>query len=299
MTTTTPSTYQPPWGIRTGAALLRTLEAAAPALATPLALRLFFTPLPGKWVARRRAVPAPWQAQRLAFEGASLTVWRRRDVAPDAPRVLLLHGWAGDAQQLRPLGELLAWRGFDAVMVDFPAHGRSDGWRTTLPQWSRALFTLTGSLGPWHGAAAHSAGAMALAHAAARGLPVQRLALLGTAPPPRAIVQAFGGALRLPARLQTRMRERIEADEGVPFSQFETPWLAAQVAGLGRPLPTLLVHDEGDRLAPMAPARALAAAWPGAQLHVTQGLGHRRLLSDDAVLQRVAAHLGGPGRAVA
>jgi hypothetical protein len=32
---------------------------------------------------------------------------------------------------------------------------------------------------------------------------------------------------------------------------------------------------------------AIAAAWPGARLHVTSGLGHRRLLRDPNVIAEV------------
>lgn len=53
------------------------------------------------------------------------------------------------------------------------------------------------------------------------------------------------------------------------------------------PPPTLLVHDRDDRFAPFDQTEAVAAAWPGALLHVTTGLGHLRLLSDAGVVARV------------
>ena len=105
----------------------------APAAGTRLALRLFFTPLPTKAIARRRPVPAPWRAQRFPFEGGHVVLWRRPDVeAADRgrPVVLLVHGWAGDAMQMRPLGDALAQAGFAPLLLDFPGHGRSDGWRS-------------------------------------------------------------------------------------------------------------------------------------------------------------------------
>ena len=99
--------------------------------------------------------------------------------------MLLVHGWAGDAQQMLTLAEALAQAGFDPVLLDFPAHGRSGGWRATLPQFARALWAASARLGPLHAVVAHSLGALAAAHAAANGLPVGRLALLAPSPPPR------------------------------------------------------------------------------------------------------------------
>src|SRR3954466_11471591 len=88
-------------GSRTAQALgatLRTLDAVAPGWGTRAALRLFFTPLPWK-LAMRRAVPDEWQADAWPFEGVTLAVYRRRDLDPGRPVVLLVHGWAGSGLQ--------------------------------------------------------------------------------------------------------------------------------------------------------------------------------------------------------
>lgn len=263
-------------------AALRTAHRWSPRVATQLALRLFFTPLPSKQQARARPVPAPWVAQRRRFESGELVTWQRSDVPAGAPKVLLVHGWAGDAQQWRALGDRLAAAGFDPVLLDLPAHGRSDGRRSTLPQWVRALFAATATLGPWHAVVAHSLGALASAHAAARGLPAQRLALVATSPPPRLFLRWFASGLGPGEALAQRMQQRIEGREGVPLAQFEPAWLGQHLQQ-----PTLLVHDRDDRTAPLPVAERLAAALPQAELALTQGLGHRRILADEQVLQRL------------
>jgi len=271
------------------AALLRGLHRISPRLGTRVALGLFFTPVPTKWLARSRAVPRPWVARQLPFEGGHISVWQRGDVATGAPKVLLAHGWAGDAQQMRPLGDTLAAAGFDPVLLDLPAHGRSGGWRSNLPQWVRALFAVTARFGPWDGAVAHSLGAMALSHALARGLPARRAALIALAPPPWQFLRWFAQAMGTGEGLAPRMRGHVERREGVPLAQFEPGWLGARLAQ-----PTLLVHDRGDVTAPLAGSEALLAGLGAGRLHVTEGLGHRRLLNDPGVMQQVSSHLGAP-----
>ena len=267
---------------------LRFAHRWSPALATRLALQLFFTPLPGKRHARARAVPEPWSWTRHPFEGGELTTWQRPDISPGRPRILLVHGWAGDAQQWRPLGDRLAAAGFDPVLVDLPAHGRSDGARSTLPQWVRALFAVSARLGPWHGVAAHSLGALASAHALARGLCAGRLALVATSPPPRQFLRWFAGVLGPGEALAERMQAWIERHEGVPMEQFEPAWLGARMTQ-----PTLLVHDRDDRTAPLSGAERLAGAIPGARLVTSSGLGHRRVLAEAGVLDQLVEHLRG------
>jgi pimeloyl-ACP methyl ester carboxylesterase len=268
---------------------LRASQSLAPAVATRLALRLFFTPLPLKLAARRRPLPATWRVERWSFEQGEVAAYRRTDTpaeAPPRPTVLLVHGWAGDAQQMLGLGDTLAAAGFEPVLLDFPAHGRSGGWRSTLPQFVRALWAASARLGPLHGVVAHSLGALAAAHAAANGLPVRRLALIAPSPPPALFLQWFARSLRLRDGISQRMGTTIEQVEGVPLLRFEPAWLGPRLAQ-----PTLVVHDEGDRVSPLAVGQRLSQAVAGARLLVTRSLGHRRVLADAAVADAVAAHL--------
>lgn len=266
---------------------LRLSQSVAPAAATRLALRLFFTPLPLKLAARRRLLPAPWRVERWPFEHGAMAVYRRdEESAVERPTVLLVHGWAGDAQQMRTLADALDAAGLNPVLLDFPAHGRSEGWRASLPQFVRALWAASARLGPLHAVVAHSLGALAAAHAVANGLPVQRLALLAPSPPPALFLQWFARSLRLPDGISQRMGTAIERVEGVPLARFDPAWLGPRLT-----LPTLVVHDEGDRVSPLAVGQRLSQAIAGAQLLTTQQLGHRRVLADAAVASAVVSHL--------
>jgi len=266
---------------------LRLAQALGPRLGGALALRLFCSPLPPKFLGRR-ALPAPWVAEDWAFEGSHLRAWRHGEPAAERPRVLLVHGWGGRAAQMRALAEALWQAGMDPVLLDLPAHGHSGGWSSHLPQWRRALFAAAARLGPLHGLVAHSLGAVAGLSAAARGLPVQRLALLATSAPPATVLAWFGHAFGLGEASRADLRERLEQLSGGPLAQFEPAGLAQ---GLGQPV--LLIHDEQDRAAPVAHARALVEALPQARLLLSSGLGHRRVLDHISHLDAVCAHLRG------
>ena len=55
--------------------------------------------------------------------------------------------------------------------------------------------------------------------------------------------------------------------------------------------PALVVHDTGDAVIPIAGGRALAESWPGARIIETSGLGHNRILRDQAVVETVAGFI--------
>jgi pimeloyl-ACP methyl ester carboxylesterase len=267
---------------------LRLTHRIAPGAGTRLALRLFFTPLPLKTSARRRPAPEDWHAQRYPLEHGSFVLWTRSDAAPapERPPVLLVHGWAGDAMQMRALGDALSQASYAPLLLDFPAHGRSDGWRSTLPQFVRTLFAVQARIGPLHALVAHSLGALAATHAAAKGLAVERLVLIAPSAPPAKVIHWFAHGFGVGEALAARMKQWIEGVEGIPLDQFEPAWLGRRATQ-----PTLIVHDRADKAAPHAAGVALARTLTNAQLLSTDGLGHRRVLSDAAVIDAVRDHL--------
>lgn len=264
---------------------IRMMHRLSPSLGTRGAVGLFLTPIPWKLASRAPGADI-WRKERWAFEKTHLSVYRRRDGDRTRPTVLLLHGWSGDASHLATIGERLHLDGFEPVILEFPAHGRSGRWRSSVAQFARAIFTAAGRLGPLHGVVAHSLGTLALTHAVARGLNTERLVLVAPAAPGLTFLRWFSEVIGMDPELGDRMRRRIERKESVDFEHFEPEWVGPRVTQ-----PTLVVHDHNDKIVPMAVAERLANALTNSRLHQTSGLGHQRLLHDPSVTAEIAAHL--------
>jgi pimeloyl-ACP methyl ester carboxylesterase len=114
---------------------------------------------------------------------------------------------------------------------------------------------------------------------------MDKLVLLAPSAPPAIFLRWFAGSFGLADSVPQRMRDHIELREGIPLVQFEPDWLGERVLQ-----PTLIVHDEGDRVAPFAAGQRVARALSGARLHPTQGLSHTRVLGDPAVAMAVLRH---------
>ena len=261
-----------------------------PALGVRAAYRVFGTPLPPKWLSRRQAPDAAWRREAWAFENADLGVYTLAAPSPEAPRVLLAHGWGGHAGQLLALARAVHAAGFTPVLLEMPAHGASRGTASNLPQFARALdyvaARLTAHGAPLQAAVAHSLGANALAYAASRGLPAERLVLLAPPASPLAYTRYFAQVFGLSERTRAAMQRLVEAREGILMTGLEPAAVGPRIRQ-----PLLLVHDREDRVNRFADAEAFRDAVAGARLVATQGLGHRRILQDPSVLREVAAFI--------
>jgi pimeloyl-ACP methyl ester carboxylesterase len=260
-----------------------------PALAVRAAYRLFGTPLPPKWISRRRGWSPDWHIEQWPFEDAGLTLYSR-PVAPHGPLVLLVHGWGGHAGQMLALADRLSAQGLRPVIVEMPAHGRSRGSVSNLPQFARVLEYVTARLlqqgHTLRAVVAHSLAANAGAYAASRGLAAGRLVLLAPPASPLEYTRLFAHVFGLSEATRAAMQRRIEAREGILMPQFEPAAVGPRIS-----LPTLVVHDRQDSINRFADGVAYSEAIAGARLLATEGLGHRKLLKDDEVLRQVAAFL--------
>lgn len=277
--------YQSSPGIRLFRLALGTSQRLWPALAVRAACHLFLTPLPPKWLQRRKW-DAGWKIEAWPFEGASLTLYSQ-PVAPHGPVVLLVHGWGGHAGQMLALAQALAQQGLRPVVLEMPAHGRSAGLQTTLAQFARAIEYVTASLMQQghtvRALVAHSLGASAGAFAMSKGLPIERLVLLAPPASPPEYTRLFAQVFGLSETTRAAMQKRVEGIAAILMPQFEPGAVGPRIR-----VPTLVVHDRHDSINSFADGMAFSHAIKGAQLIATDGLGHRKILKDAEVIGKVA-----------
>ena len=269
-------------------ALFATLERTSPALAGRLAEALWFRLPPTPQAARRRLrTPAGGEPFEVTWAGGTI---RGRVYGQWAnPTAYLVHGWGGWWQQLAAQVEPLVAAGLCVVAMDLPGHGEAGRGRhgrrsTDVVEMAEALAAVVADFGRPTLVVAHSLGAMAAMHALRLGVRPQAYAFLA---PPRSaepMVDAFARALGVGPRATAVLHRRIRARAGLALADLDMVGAAAEHSSL----PALLVvHDRGDRETSAAGSVELATAWHGARLLLTDGLGHRRLLWDPAVVERV------------
>jgi len=260
----------------------------APDLAGAWAERLFLTPPRPKDAVLTALDLIDAKSGLLEHRGRAIATWTWGARSHEAPAVLLAHGWGGHAAQMRAFVFPLLSAGYRVVAFDQPAHGVSEGRLTGLPDFADVLARVASRAGVVHGVIAHSLGGAAAALAIARGLPVRRAVVIGASLDVGGYARRFARWHGMPERVREAMQAAIEERFGVRWSQLDVAKLAPRLAA-----PALVIHDRDDRAVPWSQGAELARAWPGAQLMSTSGLGHRRILEDDAVTGAAAEFIAG------
>lgn len=248
---------------------------------------LFCTPFPSS---RARALAAPTghaAESDLDLDGQHIHTYVWGD--PQAqPYVLFAHGWSSHGTRFLPWVERLRAGGYAVVAFDQPAHGRSDGQRSTLPEFARTLAAVGQRFGPAAALVGHSLGGAAAAVAMARGLAVERAVLIAPAADPVDAAMRFARLVGLPIRLGRRMVAMFESMVGTSFAEFQAQYNAPRI---GRP--ALIVHDLDDREVPWAEGERYARYWQDSRLLSTRGLGHNKIAQHEEVIAAALRFLHG------
>lgn len=264
---------------------MRVLGTVSPRVAGRVAFELYHTPR--SFRPRPHEVEVLRDARRFSIPlgGAPLAAyeWGRGERT-----VVLMHGWEGRAGQLGAFVSPLVAGGFRVVAFDGPAHGSSPGRRADTEGFAAGLLETQKRCGPLYAAIAHSMGATSVMYAQGQGLRLERAVFLAPMALSTEPLRKFVAIAGIVPAVERDLRRRIELAYGKEvWRRFELPTL------VGRPTASLLVlHDRNDRDVSFNEGEALAAAWPSAELVLTSGLGHRRILRDADVVRRAIDFVG-------
>ena len=238
----------------------------------------FLTPRPSK--ASPRDEELLGRGSDLELNALAGTSWGT------GPPVLLAHGWESRRTHWGAFVTPLVEAGFRAVAVDAPAHGDSPGTKANVLQYGKALVEVGRELGPFAGVVGHSFGAGASVIALHRGLSAERAVFISGPSSVVTVIERWGrrdGLADSEIPTFVRLVER-EVGEGVEFMDVTqiVPLLATRA---------LVVHDRNDKEIPVEEGLAVAAAWRGARMMVTERFGHRRIMLAGEVVQAVVEFL--------
>lgn len=208
--------------------------------------------------------------------------WKAAD--PAARRVLVVHGFDSGMRFLADFAPSLLEAGFDVMGLDLPGHGESEGktvnyiWATESIQQVQRLF------GTAYGIVGHSfGGAMSVLSStgnppAVEAIPVERLVLIAAPNRLPNTLNRFRAQVGFGPRVDKAFRRKLAVLGGRERADYG---MDSNLAGSG--IPTLVIHDRGDKEVPFTDAEEMSELTE-VTVRAVDGWGHNRILGAPEVI---------------
>ncbi len=261
---------------------LRAANMVSARLASRLLYWLWCHPIRHKPSARELQFKREAQASDFSAGGVGYKLYSMGQ----GPAVLLMHGWDGRATQMMAFAKPLVEAGFRVVMFDAHGHGESPGQQTNGVVISDMVIEAAKRVGGFYGLVAHSMGG-SFALVALEKIRIERIVLIA---PPQSLQAAYDKIekrLGIPARPGQMFRERFARDFPDVWNRFSIEQIVPRLAGVKG----LVIQDQDDDFVLPDEGRAVHAKWPGCELFLTEGFGHRKILRAEPVVRKTVEFL--------
>jgi pimeloyl-ACP methyl ester carboxylesterase len=264
---------------------LRLIERFSPEMGMRVAAHIFSKPLKFKLPKKEREALAHCHTKFVAIPEINETImcfeWKNK-----GEKVLLAHGWSGRGTQLYAIAESLHKKGYHVISFDAPAHGKSTGKITNMLQWGVAIKTLNNHYGEFDVYIGHSLGSMAILKYCEQVSNAKKIITIGSGDLMRTIFDNFIMSVGLKPKTSERMKTYFQDKYNIKINEYDASYVVRQ-----QQAPTLIIHDEDDHDINVSCAKNIHKQHPNATLMVTKGLGHRRILRDEKVIQKILSFI--------
>ena len=204
------------------------------------------------------------------------------------PEILFVHGWNGRGVNFAYFFNALIDAGYSVIAYDAPAHGDSDGQFTNyfeLTDTVRAFFDPSNGFNI-QGIIAYSIGASAAINCISKEKPSIDTVLIAPALKLKELLFNHFNHHGVPKIVYQSLIAELERYYGYDLHQDNPYDLAKTIAAK-----MLIVHDKDDRTIPYMVSKILSEKTDNVDLHTTEGLGHKRLLRDKAVVDFITRYI--------
>lgn len=197
-------------------------------------------------------------------------------------KVLLVHGWSGRGTQLFKIADALRKEGYSTISFDAPAHGKSPGNSSIMLEFIASITELEKQFGPFEIAIGHSLGGMTVLNAAKSGFKTNKIVVIGSGDVVQDIINDFIKKLELKPIISFKLSNYFENKYKESLDNYSAFKAASAIT-----IPILVVHDENDYEVPVGAGIHIHEHAQNSELMLTQGLGHRKILGDANVINKI------------
>lgn len=201
-------------------------------------------------------------------------------------KTLLVHGWSGRGTQFFKIADELLKNDFSVVSFDAPAHGKSPGSKTIMVEFIESILEIDRKFGPFEFAIGHSLGGMALMNAVNNNFKINKLITIGSGNVVLDIFIDFINKIKMKPNQVDLLRVYFEKKYNKSMNELSSYINVAKIK-----IPLLIIHDENDNEIPIECAYQIQKHFVKGNLFVTKGLGHRKILGDSEVINKIISFL--------
>lgn len=203
-------------------------------------------------------------------------------------KVLLVHGWEGQAGNFSDLIENLLINGYTVYSFDGPSHGYSSKGGTSLFEFSELVGVLIKKYDIKH-LVSHSFGGVATTYAlfADQDIQIDKYVLIATPDKFSERIDDVSEMIGINKKVKTLLIERLEKETN---KTIETLNVSAFVKDINVKN-ALIIHDKNDKVIPIARAKNVHQNWAASEFEEIKGTGHFRILRTQEVIDRVINYL--------
>ncbi|MBV6644197.1 MAG: alpha/beta hydrolase [Cyclobacteriaceae bacterium] len=227
------------------------------------------------------------EKEDFSFKGFNIKLytWKGGD-----KRILLIHGWEGQAGNFSDLIERLIRNNFTVFAFDGPSHGFSSVGKTSLFEFTELVGVLIRRFKA-NNLVSHSFGGVATTYALFNNqdIAIEKYVLLTTPDKFTERIDDVSEMVGITDKVKNNLIQRLEKEMNTNVSELNVSKFVKTIAVKK----SLIIHDKDDKVIPISRSRNVHENWHISEFKEISGTGHFRILRTQEVIEDVIDYLNG------
>ena len=248
----------------------RLLSSISKRKAAEEAFQLFITPQNRD---KKKLPPVFEKAEKLQFTLEGNIVRGYRWNHPSGKKALILHGFESSVTNFDQYIKPLIKKGYEVLIFDAPAHGRSTGKSITVITYKKLVRYIWDHFGPIHAFITHSFGGLTISLALEEIShdATMKVVLIAPASETKTAIDNFFKLLRLDPAVRVEFEQLI-----TNMGERPSGWYSISRAAENIKAQVLFLQDKDDHITPLSDVEPIMRKnYPNFHFVISEGLGHR------------------------
>jgi len=203
-------------------------------------------------------------------------------------KVLLIHGWEGQAGNFSDLVEALLINGYTVYAFDAPSHGFSSRGKTSLFEFI-ALVGILIKKYQVKNLVSHSFGGVATTYALFnnKDLQIDKYVLLTTPDTFAERINDVSEMVGITDKVKNKLIAKLEKETKIEVKTLRVSEFVKSI----NVRKSLIIHDKNDKVIPIERSKNVHKNWSACEFKEIEGTGHFRILRSKEVINTVIEYL--------